>query len=201
MRMSPFALIYSHKPQGLLQGVREAWEKVGCQEVGVHHYQQEMLEWLIKAGQLAQEHLAKAKQKQQWRYDKGARARECHIRDKVLVLLPTTVDELLTWWQGLFEIVQQAGSVDYEVHCPGHRKERQIYHVNLLRAWQELEGWLLSPEDPREDLGPEVEELPDEPEPGGSPMYGAELNAHQRDQLGMVVVKFREIFDERPGHA
>lgn len=50
-------------------------------------------------------------------------------------MLPTTDSKLLARWQGPYEIVQQTRTVDYEVYWP----EQQIYHVNLLKAWQTQE--------------------------------------------------------------
>lgn len=73
-----------------------------------------------------------------------------------MVLLPILTSKQLTQWQGPFEIVCLVGSMDYEVHQLGHQREKQIYHVNLLREWKELEGWLVTPEGEKEDLGPMV---------------------------------------------
>lgn len=62
---------------------------------------------------------------------------------------------LLMQWQGPFEITHWVGPVNYEVYHPGHKWKKQIYYVNLLRTWKELEGRLIIPEREREELGPE----------------------------------------------
>lgn len=92
---------------------------------------------------------------------------DCQVGDKVLVLLLTMANKLLTQWQRPFEIVQQAGPMDYKVQHVGHKKRRQIYHVNLLKAWREPEGWMLSLEEPQEELGPEMGETTGGGEPRG----------------------------------
>lgn len=48
-------------------------------------------------------------------YDQKAKELEFQIRDRVLELLPTTENKLLTQWQGSFEIFQRAGPIDRAV--------------------------------------------------------------------------------------
>lgn len=52
--------------------------------------------------------------------------------------------------------------VYYEVHRPGHLREKQIYHVHLLREWHDPEWWVTFTEDDPEDLSPQgmTQEVP-----------------------------------------
>lgn len=118
-----FALQYTpHISTKLSPEIREEWESTGRQEVRVLRHQQEMIERFRKAWQLAQENMAEAQQKQKHEYYKRTHVREFNIGDRVLVLLPMTVDILLTYWQGPFDIIKQTGPVDYEIYHPGHQK-------------------------------------------------------------------------------
>lgn len=64
---------------------------------------------------------------------------------KVLVLLPDITSKFLTCWQSPFEIIRRVGPMDYEVFRPSYKKEKQIYHINLLKVWREQEGLLIDP--------------------------------------------------------
>ena len=35
--------------------------------------------------------------------------------------------------------MRRVSEVDYEVQTPGRRREKKVYHVNLLKKWQKLE--------------------------------------------------------------
>lgn len=34
--------------------------------------------------------------------------------------------------------MRRVSEVDYEVQTPGRRREKKVYHVNLLKKWQKL---------------------------------------------------------------
>lgn len=95
----------------------------------------------------------------------------------------------------------QAGPVDYEVHHLGYRKEQQIYQVNLLKAWWEPEGWMLSPEEPWEELGPEVGNSQGKVDQSSQVTQGLGLNEEQHSQFRRPVVKFHGVFNEKSGRA
>lgn len=99
-----------------------------------------MVQRLRWVWQLAYENMEGAQQCQKASYVQKAQEREFQIGDKVLVLLPTSANKLLTKWLGLFEITRKVGPIDYDIHRPRHVREHQIYHVNVSKAWRELEG-------------------------------------------------------------
>lgn len=84
--------------------------------------------------------------------------------------------------------------MDYEVHCLGHVREHQTYHVNLLQAWREPEGWF-SPEDAPDEHEPEIEE--------GSQkekiMTGVSVTKEHQNELESIIARFRDVLNEAPG--
>ncbi len=90
-------------------------------------------------GQLSMENLLQAQDKQSRLYNRGARLRNFTPGDKVLVLLPTSSSKLLAKWQGPFEVTRQVGDLNYEVVRTDRSGARQIYHLNLLKKWNEVE--------------------------------------------------------------
>lgn len=76
--------------------------------------------------------------------------------DQVLLFLPS---KLLAKWQGPYEAFQWVEQVDYKIHCPEKRKQRQIYHVNLLKSWKVQEILFIHLEEGEEVLGPQLPKL------------------------------------------
>ena len=75
----------------------------------------------------------------------------------MLVLLVSSSSKLLAKWQGPFVVTQQVGNVDYEVVRSDRGRATQIYHLNLLKAWTEVEPVsLVTMVTERDDLGTEV---------------------------------------------
>ncbi len=73
------------------------------------------------------------------------------------MLLPTSSSKLLAKWQGPFEVTRQVGDLNYEVVRTDRSGARQIYHLNLLKKWNEVEPVMLATVvGNEEDLGPEA---------------------------------------------
>ena len=53
----------------------------------------------------------------------------------MLVLVPARRSKLQLEWAGPYKVTRQVTPVDYEVETPGRRKEKKIYHINLLKKW------------------------------------------------------------------
>ncbi len=66
----------------------------------------------IKAG--------KVQAKQKRLYDRTASPRTLTVGDQVLVLLPN---------------LRKVTPMDYEIEMTGHRKEKRVYHVNILKKY------------------------------------------------------------------
>ncbi len=77
--------------------------------------------------------------------------------DKVLVLLPTSSSKLLAKWQGPFVVTRRVGELDYEVKRTDRGDACQIYHLNLLKRWNEgTSVGLAAVVSNEDDLGPEA---------------------------------------------
>lgn len=55
----------------------------------------------------------------------------------MLLLLLSSTNKLLAQWQGPYEAIEKVGNVNYHIWVPGQGV--RLYHVNLLKAWQEPE--------------------------------------------------------------
>ena len=73
------------------------------------------------------------------------------------MLLPTSSTKLLAKWQGPFVVTRRVGEVGYEVQRADREGAKQIYHLNLLKAWKEVVA--MSVDQEKDELGPEVPKL------------------------------------------
>uniref|UniRef100_A0A3P8NS09 Piwi domain-containing protein n=1 Tax=Astatotilapia calliptera TaxID=8154 RepID=A0A3P8NS09_ASTCA len=154
---SPFELLFGRRPRGVLDLINESWEDGPSPAKNEIQYVLDLRAKLHTLGRLSRENLLQAQQRQQCLYDRGARFRQFSPGDKVLVLLPTSSSKLLAKWQGPFVVTRRVGDVDYEVARSDRGGATQIYHLNLLKLWREVEtASLVSLVKERDELGPEV---------------------------------------------
>ncbi len=143
------------------------------------------------------ENLLQAQDKQSRLYNRGTRLRKFAPGDKVLVLLPTSSSKLLAKWQGSFEVTRRVGDLNYEVVRTDRSGARQIYHLNLLKKWSEVEPVMLATAvSGEDDLGPEVitkiQSLT--LAPGGD-----HLSPSQLTDVARLQKDFADVFSPRPG--
>ncbi|KAL0155309.1 hypothetical protein M9458_049572, partial [Cirrhinus mrigala] len=142
IRTSPYhpqtdGLVERHV-QGPLDMLKRSWEPTTKpSERSIVSYILEMRERLNKYREEATVNLQQAQRAQKLWYDKNCRQREYQPGQKVLLLLPTSANKLLARWQGPYAITRKMGPVTYEVYHPDKGKDKQIYHVNLLKEWKE----------------------------------------------------------------
>ncbi len=141
---SPFELLYGRQPRGVLDVLRETWEEGPSESKNEIQHVLDLRTKLHTLGQLSMENLLQAQDKQSRLYNRGARLRNFTPGDKVLVLLPTSSSKLLAKWQGPFEVTRQVGDLNYEVVRTDRSGARQIYHLNLLKKWNEVEPVMLA---------------------------------------------------------
>ncbi len=135
-------------------------------------------------GQLSMENLLQAQDKQSRLYNRGTRLRKFAPGDKVLVLLPTSSSKLLAKWQGPFEVTRRVGDLNYEVVRTDRSGARQIYHLNLLKKWSEVEPVMLATAvSGEDDLGPEV----------------SHLSPSQLTDVARLQKEFADVFSPLPG--
>nr|XP_024655059.1 uncharacterized protein LOC112430808 [Maylandia zebra] len=193
---SPFELLFGRRPRGVLDLIKESWEDGPSPAKNEIQYVLDLRAKLHTLGRLSRENLLQAQQRQQRLYDRGARLRQFSPGDKVLVLLPTSSSKLLAKWQGPFVITRRVGDVDYEVARSDRGGATQIYHLNLLKLWREVEtASLVSLVKERDELGPEV---PNSIIPASLPCDD-HLTQAQRADVVALQQRFADVFSPLPG--
>ncbi|KAK7912922.1 hypothetical protein WMY93_013133 [Mugilogobius chulae] len=136
---SPFELLYGWDVQGPLDLLRKTWgappTSEGCK--GIVQFVMEMRERLATYLDQAELNLQEAQKTQKAWYDRQARHREFKPGERVLLLLPSSSNKLLAKWQGPYNVVRKMGPVTYEIFHPEKKRQKQTYHVNLLKLWKE----------------------------------------------------------------
>ncbi len=192
---SPFELLYGRQPRGVLDVLRETWEEGPSESKNEIQHVLDLRTKLHTLGQLSMENLLQAQDKQSQLYNRGTRLRKFAPGDKVLVLLPTSSSKLLAKWQGPFEVTRRVGDLNYEVVRTDRSGARQIYHLNLLKKWSEVEPVMLAVSG-EDDLGPEVitkiQSLT--LAPGGD-----HLSPSQLTDVARLQKDFADVFSPRPG--
>ena len=51
------------------------------------------------------------------------------------MLLFVEANRLKLQWTEPYKVTRKVGVVDYEIEMPGRRREKKIYHVNLMKKW------------------------------------------------------------------
>ncbi len=194
---SPFELLYGRQPRGVLDVLRETWEEGPSESKNEIQHVLDLRTKLHTLGQLSMENLLQAQDKQSRLYNRGTRLRKFAPGDKVLVLLPTSSSKLLAKWQGPFEVTRRVGDLNYEVVRTDRSGARQIYHLNLLKKWSEVEPVMLATAvSGEDDLGPEVitkiQSLT--LAPGGD-----HLSPSQLTNVARLQKDFADVFSPRPG--
>ena len=133
---SPFELLYGRKVRGPLDVLKEAWEgEQPEQQVNVLSYILKMRDKMEALTEEVQQNMKAAQATQKRWYDEVSRERSFTPGQKVLLLLPTSESSLLAKWQGPYVVEQKTGPVTYQVIMPERRKQRQTFHINLLKEW------------------------------------------------------------------
>uniref|UniRef100_A0A8C1GUB2 Gypsy retrotransposon integrase-like protein 1 n=1 Tax=Cyprinus carpio TaxID=7962 RepID=A0A8C1GUB2_CYPCA len=194
---SPFELHYGRQPRGVLDVLRETWEEGPSQSKNEIQYVLDLRTKLHTLGRLSMENLLQAQDRQSQLYNRGTKLRKLAPGEKVLVLLPTSSSKLIAKWQGPFEVARQVGELDYEVIRSDRNGARQIYHLNLLKKWNEAGSVMLATViSGEEDLGPEVNVKTQSLAlaPGGDHLLPSQLT-----DLTKLQSEFADVFSPLPG--
>ncbi|XP_014857306.1 PREDICTED: uncharacterized protein LOC106926725 [Poecilia mexicana] len=132
---SPFELLYGRQVRGPLDLLKDCWEDATPEGENIAAYVINMRERLQEMASFAQDNMKAAQQHQKRWYDQKARDRVFLPGQKVLLLLPTSDNKLLTKWHGPYEITKQVSKVVYELYMPERAKKHQTFHVNLLKEF------------------------------------------------------------------
>ena len=131
---SPFEMLYGRYVRGPLSFVKEEWEDLKPEDVkqSAISYILDARERLKKMTALANSREISQKEKQKKYFDKKTKDRQLKVHDKVLLLLPTSTNNLLAEWRGPYEIIDQVSPVDYTVKM---KKKTKTFHINMIKKW------------------------------------------------------------------
>lgn len=68
-------------------------------------------------------------------------------------MLPDHPNKIVAKWQGPLKVLRKVRPTNHEVEWLGHRKDIQVYHVNVLKKWEDQEGCFLDPREIESELG------------------------------------------------
>ena len=91
---------------------------------------------------------------------------------------------------------RQVGEVDYEVQRTDREGAKQMYHLNLLKAWKEVVAVsLITVDQERDELGPEVTRSNNQ----SAPLSDGHLSPSQKTDLAELQKRFADVFSPLSG--
>ena len=134
---SPFELVFGHAVRGPLLLLKEKWLDEDPEKISVLKYVATFKDRLFRAGQIAKRNLQESQSKIKVWYDRKAKSRCFEPGDRVLVLFPVVGNPLQAKYSGPYKVVKKISDTNYLVKTPGRRKETQVCHINMLKAYHE----------------------------------------------------------------
>ena len=134
---SPFELVFGHAVRGPLLLLKEKWLDEDPEKISVLKYVATFKDRLFRAGQIAKRNLQESQSKMKVWYDRKAKSRCFEPGDRVLVLFPVVGNPLQAKYSGPYKVVKKISDTNYLVKTPGRRKETQVCHINMLKAYHE----------------------------------------------------------------
>ena len=202
---SPFQLIFGHSVRGPLDVVREHWEGENP-DLDLLTYMNELGGKLTKAWDFARENLTKYQGIMKGNFDKKATLRKFDVGDEVLVLLPSPGHPLKASFSGPWVIEKKVSDVNYWVFTPDRRRKHQLCHVNMLKPYLRREKSKPVPNmitHIQEEV--ECKESMEFPHPNSHilndlPNYLSHLDDSQKQTIGSLVIEYKDLFKDTPGH-
>ena len=122
---------------GPLLLLKEKWLDEDPEKISVLKYVATFKDRLFRAGQIAKRNLQESQSKMKVWYDRKAKSRCFEPGDRVLVLFPVVGNPLQAKYSGPYKVVKKISDTNYLVKTPGRRKETQVCHINMLKAYHE----------------------------------------------------------------
>ena len=122
---------------GPLLLLKEKWLDEHPEKISVLKYVATFKDRLFRAGQIAKRNLQESQSKMKVWYDRKAKSRCFKLEDRVLVLYPVVGNPLQAKYSGPYKVVKKISNKHYLVKTPGRRKETQVCHINMLKAYHE----------------------------------------------------------------
>ena len=117
--------------------LKEKWLDEDPEKISVLKYVATFKDQLFRAGQIAKRNLQESQSKMKVWYDRKAKSRCFEPGDRVLVLCPVVGNPLQAKYSGPYKVVKKISDTNYLVKTPGRRKETQVCHINMLKAYHE----------------------------------------------------------------
>ena len=122
---------------GPLLLLKEKWLDEDPEKISVLKYVATFKDRLFRAGQIAKRNLQESQSKMKVWYDRKAKSRCFEPGDRVLVLFPVVGNPLQAKYSGPYKVVKKISDTNYLVKTPDRRKETQVCHINMLKAYHE----------------------------------------------------------------
>ena len=122
---------------GPLLLLKEKWLDEDPEKISVLKYVVTFKDRLFRAGQIAKRNLQESQSKMKVWYDRKAKSRCFEPGDRVLVLFPVVGNPLQAKYSGPYKVVKKISDTNYLVKTPDRRKETQVCHINMLKAYHE----------------------------------------------------------------
>ena len=202
---SPFELLYRRRVRGPLDVLPDTWMGQKDDEDISTPLVVEMRRRLQEMMGIAQANLKKAQDKQKKIYDRNTRNRTLNAGNKVLVLLPNPQHPLRLEWRGPYEVLLKVSDVDYEIEMNRQRKEKGVYHINMLKEWHKSSPTMMAldgNEWDQEEGGGNTEPALcfwDSQSQLNYQRLNTELPQEQQKELQQILESFPQIFDGTPG--
>ena len=127
----------SIKTNTILKALIKFFTLFGPEKISVLKYVATFKDRLFRAGQIAKRNLQESQSKMKVWYDRKARSRCFEPGDRVLVLFRVVGNLLQAKYSGPYKVVKKISDTNYLVKTPGRRKETQVCHINVLKAYHE----------------------------------------------------------------
>ena len=122
---------------GPLLLLKEKWLDEDPEKISVLKYVATFKDRLFRAGKMAKRNLQESQSKMKVWYDRKAKSRCFEPGDRVLVLFPVVGNPLQAKYSGPYKVVKKISDTNYLVKTPDRRKETQVCHINMLKAYHE----------------------------------------------------------------
>ena len=118
----------------LLLLLKEKWLD---ERISVLKYVAAFKDRLFRAGQKAKRNLQESKSKMKVWYDRKTKSRCFEPGNRVLGLFPVVSNPLLAKYSGPYKEVKKISDTNYLIRSPGRRKETQVCHIIMLKAYHD----------------------------------------------------------------
>src|SRR3989442_10291776 len=163
-------------------------------------YIENLKENLKFAAEMAEEHSLLVQQGYVDRYNKHAKDKVFQEGDKVLILLPTSSNRLVSTWQGPGVVSSKISDNSYRISIDGGSRTVHSNRLRLYKCQIETVGVIF---DEEEQFGnivhyPEVDKMNDN-EKRIKDLDLSHLGLNKAEQLRRVLLKHTKVFDDKPG--